>query len=354
MGVNECGVSIGNEAVFTKTKKKETGLLGMDMLRIALQRSRTAKQALEVITDLLQRYGQGGSNSFTRKYLYDNSFLISDRDSAWVLETAGDFWVAKEIHDYYSISNILTIHTDYDLTSKDLSSQARALGYWHSSEPIDFAKAFQDYLYSRLGKGSERLRETRTRLDDCASFLTPKFDMSTTRALLRTHASSKENFAKGNTGDVCMHWGGLLSPDQTAGSLISTFIDNKVVAFATGSSLPCHSTYIPHVVAGSEPVRYTSATSKYDPQSFWWELEKFHRADLSGKSSSFFYDLENQFEHSFIQKLEDPSCSIDILVSFSKQCYTKELDAVQQMCSTLPATKSKHWKQLNREATLPA
>ena len=61
MGVNECGVCIGNEAVFTKGKYNKTGLTGMDMVRLALERSKTAKEALECIIGLLEKYGQGES-----------------------------------------------------------------------------------------------------------------------------------------------------------------------------------------------------------------------------------------------------------------------------------------------------
>jgi dipeptidase len=57
MGVNEHGVAIGNEAVFTREKYADKGLTGMDLLRLALERSRTAKEALEWITGLLEEYG---------------------------------------------------------------------------------------------------------------------------------------------------------------------------------------------------------------------------------------------------------------------------------------------------------
>ena len=62
MGINDQGVVIGNEAVFTKSKgKKQAKLLGMDLLRLALELSATAMQAVEVIIKNIQEFGQGGN-----------------------------------------------------------------------------------------------------------------------------------------------------------------------------------------------------------------------------------------------------------------------------------------------------
>ena len=60
MGTNEHGVTIGNEAVFTDQPYAKTGLTGMDLLRLALERSETATDAVETIVDLLDAHGQGG------------------------------------------------------------------------------------------------------------------------------------------------------------------------------------------------------------------------------------------------------------------------------------------------------
>ncbi|MDD8039840.1 MAG: C69 family dipeptidase, partial [Acidobacteriota bacterium] len=111
IGVNEDGLAIGNEAVWTKMPLSlKPGLLGMDMLRLALERASTAGQALELIAGLLHDYGQGGICGFRdRKMTYHNSFIIADPGEAWVQETAGPLWAARKVERAASISNGLTL-----------------------------------------------------------------------------------------------------------------------------------------------------------------------------------------------------------------------------------------------------
>ncbi|WP_373494302.1 carcinine hydrolase/isopenicillin-N N-acyltransferase family protein, partial [Aquiflexum sp.] len=81
MGINELCLVIGNEAVFTNVKipKKNDGLTGMDMLRLALERCRTAPEAVKTITSLLLQYGQDACGAYRNKdFFYHNSFIIAD------------------------------------------------------------------------------------------------------------------------------------------------------------------------------------------------------------------------------------------------------------------------------------
>src|SRR3990170_3595179 len=113
-GVNECQVAIGNEAVYTRDPVPKTGLLGMDLVRLGLERAETALRAVEVITGLLETYGQGGPALPGSDVGYHNSFLIADPADAWVLEASGWRWAARRVPQVGSISNHIAIHDDWD------------------------------------------------------------------------------------------------------------------------------------------------------------------------------------------------------------------------------------------------
>ncbi len=139
IGINECGVAIGNEAVFTKEPyEKEGGLLGMDLIRLALERADTARQTLDIIIDLLETHGQGGNHGFPKKEYYHNSFIIADPHEAWLLETAGKYWAAVQVRGVRTISNGLTIGREWDLASPGLVEHALQKGWCKSREEFRF------------------------------------------------------------------------------------------------------------------------------------------------------------------------------------------------------------------------
>ena len=117
-GVNEHGVAIGNEMVNTVDDPRlaPAALLGMDLVRLGLERAASAEEALDVITELLERHGQGGVGDAVNG-AYWSSFLLADRTSAWVLETSGRLWAARPVDRGGAISNRLTLRGDWTRAS---------------------------------------------------------------------------------------------------------------------------------------------------------------------------------------------------------------------------------------------
>lgn len=118
-GVNEAGVAIGNETIYTIDDPRDApdALIGMDLVRLGLERAATAQDAVNVMENLIAEYGQGGSGHDTRngapRRPYWSSFLVADPHDAWVVETSGATVVSHHVTSTWAISNRTTI-PDFD------------------------------------------------------------------------------------------------------------------------------------------------------------------------------------------------------------------------------------------------
>ena len=219
MGINEYGVVIGNEAVFTKSRgKKQERLLGMDLIRLGLERGKSAREALEIIIALLEEYGQGGNCGFDKPFYYDNSFLIADDDEAYVLETSARDWVYRKIDDHYNISNKLSLNESYTKASKDLPN---------------FASKNSDFLFTHFS--GSKIREK----SGCESLGKAKFPAGRHVLLLCGAIIPRDVdrlYTKGSVRSVCMHKSFL--GDHATGSICGRRKDKRRIWITGASSLP--------------------------------------------------------------------------------------------------------------------
>jgi secernin len=307
MGVNEHGLAIGNEAVFTRLPVPRAGYAGMDFQRVALTTCRTADDALEQLIELTERFTQGGAMGHRhRSFRYHSSFLIADATTAWVFETVGNHWAAKRVHGVATISNALTIEDDFDRVDDGAYKLARERG-WVKSSDFSFAGAFSDRAMSLLagarvrractGRSLAGVREPRAR-----DFI---------RAL--THHGAPEP-GKGLRSEApCAHasWLPTRTSAQTTSSIIARLEASGPTVWATGTSSPCLSVFKPAPFDPELLPPHPVADARFDERELWWVHERLHRAclaDYHGRRVTFAEDLE-RLQDDCLRPEADPSQS---------------------------------------------
>lgn len=247
MGTNEFGVTIGNEAVFTKDKPNNIGLTGMDLVRLALERTSSAKQACDLIIQLIQTYGQGGNCGYNKKIYYNNSFIIVDPYEGYVLETSGKKCTIEKIEGARAISNGLTI------------------------EP--FATQNSDKIRSFFTRCLIRRKIIERSIPE-------NLTVSNIFKILRSHypnsSTPKYNLLYGGMNSPCMHAGGLLLNYQTTASWVSLLSrNNSHYHWVTATSAPCTSIFKPVLV--NKPLSNRYCKNGELMPDFWWRHERFQR-----------------------------------------------------------------------------
>jgi secernin len=401
-GINEWGVVIGNEAIYTKPlretvrnfqqgKRIQLGLLGMDLVRIALERCQTSSQAVELIGQLVERYGQFGSGNPGKPHdlgSYDNAFMIADPVEAWVLEAVGQRWAARRFSQgLISISNEPTIRTDWHLGSPDLESYARQKGWW--PEPVrgnpplafDFAQAYVDEKTSRQVSHMRAMR-SRHLLEERRGQVTPQWMMR----IARDHY--EDTFLQGPYFDaanpdflsLCMH----VSPaDFTWGNTASSCVavlpkeagDLPVFWWTPGP--PCNGCYLPFFPQGSKLPEIVSMAGQkgkkvipadqvgedsYSFASYWWLFRQLNDqvkgdpvkslpgcyAGRNPQVRARFDELERIFsaqlpavvQNALALKESNPAEMAKVLDDFSASCVAQVLAGVKDLLESFPAIES--------------
>jgi len=148
-GMNEWGVTIGNVAVRHNLNEEDVAerdaaldpdrpmiSTNWDILRLALERGKTAREAVKVAIDIKMNYGMHTASS--------HAYAIVDEDEAWILELPPHGYIAWRIPDDLPVAftNIPTIRTDYDIISPNLISDAIKNGWHKEGDEFDFSFSY--------------------------------------------------------------------------------------------------------------------------------------------------------------------------------------------------------------------
>ncbi len=337
MGYNEKGLVIGNEAEGSRMPAEEAdGILGMDLLRLGLERAATAREAISVITGLLEQYGQKANASALTQRTYENSFILMDRQECWVLETAGRQWAAKEIKSAQGISNCYSIRGDYDLCSAKLEEIARENRWLDPDEAFDFAKAYSGRLVAQP-LGAQRFCRLNKLLAE-----QERHDFASLSHILRDHFDGEliaPRFGEtvGTFMSICMHmrdWG----ESETSASLLARYDDTLGLIARYAPVQPCLSAYIPVYMVGRLPEKMQTAEKLFDENSLWWQVKALSLL-VCVDENAFLADIRaklGELEALFAQKAEAAENQARQLILDGKQEEANAaLCAVTEECTQL-------------------
>jgi dipeptidase len=175
--MNEYQLAIGETTFGGKRElKSDEGMLDCpELYRLALERAKTAREAIRIIGDLTKEYGYNDVGE---------CFTFADPNETWHFEIlgpgkgkVGSVWAAVRVPDDHvgvsaNASRIRQIHPedkDNYMASENVFSLAQEMGWWDpdSGEPFEFCYAYA----SRKSMGSRR-REWRA-----LSLIAPSLDL---------------------------------------------------------------------------------------------------------------------------------------------------------------------------------
>ena len=350
MGANAHGVVIGNEALHARTPaQRRRALIGMDLVRLGLERGATAAEARDVIIGLLEAHGQGGDCGHLGRFYYNNGFIIADPHEAYVLETVGRDWVWRRIATHRALSNAYSIGADFDALSPGLDR----------GTPYDVAAALIDEGRDAVSFGRGRCARGQALLDAAAPGLTPAAMM----AILRDHGDDPAWTPANTTGrTICMHASHGPRRSQSVASMVSELRPHRAVHWVTGTSAPCASLFKPFVFGAALPPFGAWPADQADPASRWWRHERLHRAMLGDFNTGLaaIAAERDALEARFQARVDDAFVAGD-LDAVILECWTEADAAEARWAAALqpgapaePAAHRRSWARLNQAAGLLA
>jgi|TARA_B110000438_G_scaffold10678_1_gene10735 secernin len=275
-GYNEHQVVIGNEALPSLLlEASEPKLVGMEVLRLGLERSKSGEEAVDVITGLVSEFGQGKFSNSAGVRTYDNIFLIADPTSAYVVECVGHDWAVKKVENVTSISNISQIGEDADRMSPGVKSQATKLGLFEMEfgDKFAFSSVFADSENSLSGLARQ------CRSDAMLGRDAGQLDVRSMIEVLTDH-SDGENPDEDRVVDVagnlsiCLHRTVGESTGASTASLVADLCatDERLPIYWTGLYSPCMTVFLPNFIESELPGVLGIGSELESADSPWWDF----------------------------------------------------------------------------------
>jgi hypothetical protein len=322
IGVNEKGLAIGNEAVYSKLTSPEPaeGLLAMDVLRAALECCGTAEEALEFLIRLTEKHSMSADGGYKNIYCYDSSFLIMDVKKGYVFETAGKEWASKEIDANWFISNAYSIETEYDRISGN-------------NKNVNFKTEFEDRERA-LEKAGDYRRER-----GLAKLNARPADNALVKEVLRSHLNDSEEIKPGCRA-ICRH------PAEeneicTTASMYVEYMGDSFILWIANSPFPCMSVYLPYAFNVDNSVNdiFLDTEKIIDKNRMYREV--FGELTKNKNIHSKYIIERDLLEKRFEKKIDSTGLNKFKMKTAFHECYSEETDFLNKWRNKLFKQKLK-------------
>jgi len=359
-GINEHQVAVANNLAYQRGAMNPgpiTGrLIWTEFTKLALQRSTTAREAVEVIGELAQTYKLGLDTG--------TMFAVADPDEGWWVEVAQEGqWVAQRVGDdeaviranSYRIGEVDFTDPDTFLYSADLVSYAESRG-WYTGGTFHFTQTYGDFMAA----GAPWNQHREERLADLLAAEIPAVEPAHVMAMMRDHYVGTEWDETNGYADG--------SPHQTSEYCVCDLTTEVSVVCQARDGLPaeiggvcwramatpCSSVYVPWYYGHTDvPAAYETGTSVDMTGSAYWAFRELSEVidpqygdvigDIGGYWAAFeadiLADLPTVEADAIALYASDPDAAVTHLQDHSHQWATDAYDdAVTLLANGLDVT----------------
>lgn len=275
VGMNQRGVTMSCNWMHSKEENLEgKGIRRYAIRQLILERSGTAREAVQLIADLIDKHGQADWGGL--------DYCLADPDEAWVVETTSKHWIAKKIEDdeLLVVANQFVIEDDYDLASDDIIEFAENKGWYDPEKDGDFNFKKAYGRKDRLNTPYDEDREERAYalLSGKEGVITPEDIFS----VLMDRYEGTNKFHKPLTDKE--HWREVTDTQMIPRPISTNLCQSSTVAqlrsdlpVELGSLMwyamatPGYSGYFPiYAGANNIPEEFQNVNSAYSSDSAWW------------------------------------------------------------------------------------
>jgi len=252
-GMNQFGVSLGCNTMSTREERipRGKGIMRYSIRQLILERSKSAREAVDLIGRLIDTYGQSDSPV---------AYCIADQNEAWLVETTYRQWVAKRIPDdgFHVIANQYTIESEWDLASDGLIEYAIEQGWYDPvSGPFNLKYIYCDQENLDRPNNTSREFQGNYMLKDKIGSITvkdvlhvlsqPPIQTAGTQAFMVWHLRKHIPREIG-----CVMWHGMCGANTSVA--VPVFVGSTRV-----------------------PEEFTAASYREDDESAWWQFERLQK-----------------------------------------------------------------------------